>query len=386
MLDAGEECDDGNDDDNDECLSTCVLPPSPCGMQSYEANIMVKPVDIIFVIDNSDSMGEEIKGVQDNINQNFAAIFEDSGLDYRVIMVSRHGSWSGSQSVCIEAPLSGIPQGGCETPPAQPVHNPGKFYHYSVSIASRNPWCKLLEHFPETAEDQFGEMGFRQWLREDSLKTIVAISDDGIECSYNGITYNDLDMINAGQDTAEQFDADFLALSPEMFGNSLVRKYNYYSIVGLAFNDPPEEPYVATDPMTNASCPSAANPGTGHQALSVLTQSLRFPLCDTSSYDAVFQSIAQGVLAGTAVSCEFPLPMPPNNFEIDPNSIEIYYTPMGMGEPIKITQILNKENCGPNNFYIEGDTMHLCPSSCELVQNDFEAKIDIEYACKQEIG
>ncbi|MGB1012996.1 MAG: vWA domain-containing protein [Nannocystaceae bacterium] len=88
MVDTGEECDDGNDDDNDACLSTCVLPPSPCGMQSYEANIMVKPVDIIFVIDNSESMGEEIKGVQDNINQNFAAIFEESGLDYRVIIVT----------------------------------------------------------------------------------------------------------------------------------------------------------------------------------------------------------------------------------------------------------------------------------------------------------
>ena len=83
-----EECDDGNDDDNDACLSTCVLPPSPCGMQSYEANIMVKPVDIICVLDNSESMGEEIKGVQDNINQNVAGIFEESGRDYGVIIVT----------------------------------------------------------------------------------------------------------------------------------------------------------------------------------------------------------------------------------------------------------------------------------------------------------
>ncbi|MGB1012989.1 MAG: hypothetical protein ACPG4T_02560, partial [Nannocystaceae bacterium] len=298
-------------------------------------------------------------------------------------MVSRHGSWSGSQSVCIEAPLSGIPAGGCETPPATPVNNPDKFYHYSVSIASRNPWCKILEHFPDTAEDQFGEMGFGQWLREDSLKTIVAISDDGIECSYNGNTYNDLDMIDEGESAAEQFDADLLALDPVVFGNQVTRRYNYYSIVGLAFNNPPDEPYDALDPMTNALCPTAANPGTGHQAMSVLTKSLRFPLCDTSSYDAVFQSIAQGVLAGTVVSCEFPLPSPPDNFEIDLDSLEIVYTPMGMGEPIKISQILNKENCGPNNFYIEGNKMYLCPSSCELVQSDFEAKIDIEYACEQ---
>lgn len=68
---------------------------------------MPLPVDIIIVIDNSGSMSTEIKGVQDNINKNFAAILENSGLDYRVILVAAYGKYT-SQRVCIEAPLSGI--------------------------------------------------------------------------------------------------------------------------------------------------------------------------------------------------------------------------------------------------------------------------------------
>ena len=50
-----------------------------------------RPVDIIFVIDNSGSMADEIASVRKNIQTDFASIIEDSGVDYRVIMVSRFG-------------------------------------------------------------------------------------------------------------------------------------------------------------------------------------------------------------------------------------------------------------------------------------------------------
>ena len=98
------------------CSTTCEVLATACGTQEAEAELVAKPVDIIITIDNSGSMGEEIAGVQSNINVNFAQIIEASGLDYRVIMVSRFGNDSG-EDVCIEAPLSGIPQGGCEPPP-----------------------------------------------------------------------------------------------------------------------------------------------------------------------------------------------------------------------------------------------------------------------------
>ncbi len=54
------------------------------------------------MIDNSGSMSAEIKGVQDNINKNFAQIIESSGIDYRVIMLSRFGKYTSTQ-ICVEA-------------------------------------------------------------------------------------------------------------------------------------------------------------------------------------------------------------------------------------------------------------------------------------------
>ena len=240
----------------------CTINPSACGVQAFEAMLEILPVDIVIVIDNSGSMGNEIVGVQDNININFASIIEKSGLDYRVIMVSEHGK-SSAESICVEAPLSGIPLGGCAKPPPQPVNNPGKFYQYSVPITSHNAWCRLTDTFDGGVKDQFdlGPNGWQEWLREDSLKTFIAISDDGTKCG----AYDDGNKVNNGIAAAEKFDADLQALSPLHFGDSpATRNYNFYSIVGMAYNNPKTEPYTVKDPIITGECPTAADPGVSH--------------------------------------------------------------------------------------------------------------------------
>ena len=74
-----------------------------CIDEVQEAEVTLKPADIIFVIDNSGSMGEEIAGVESNINTNFAQQMAASGIDYRIIMVTEHDGPVGfaSQPVCI---------------------------------------------------------------------------------------------------------------------------------------------------------------------------------------------------------------------------------------------------------------------------------------------
>ena len=100
-----------------------------CAEVRAEATLQKKPVDIIFVIDNSGSMTDEILAVQTNINKNFADIINKSGLDYRVIMVASHGDARSAQSVCISAPLSR--HASCSPLPPQPGINPPRFYHYA---------------------------------------------------------------------------------------------------------------------------------------------------------------------------------------------------------------------------------------------------------------
>lgn len=364
---------------NDGALSE----DSACVSQSSEATLVKKPVDVIIVIDNSGSMSAEIIGVQNNINQNFAQIIEQSGIDYRVIMIARHGNASSAQSVCIEAPLSGIPAGGCASPPAQPVNNPGKFYHYNVEIGSHDSLCKVLSTF--TAPDLSGAatMGWQEWLRPDSFKTFIELTDDGVSCSYGGTTYSDGNSVNGGTTSANNWDAALLAMSPDHFGTAANRNYRFYSIVAMAYNNPATKPYEPTDPIITGECPTAADPGTGYQGLSNLTGGLKFPLCDTTSYDAVFQAIAEGVVAGAQVACSFAIPDPPEGTTVDLNSVVVDYAPGDMSPNKQFKQVADLASCAAESFYIDkgANQIHLCPDTCGVVKNDEGAKIAVLFAC-----
>lgn len=379
-----EECDIGADNGPDNgCSLDCKILPSACGNQTAMAEIVPLPVDIIFFIDNSGSMSNEIQGVQSNINNNFAQIIDMSGIDYRVIMVSAFGAYT-SQKICVEAPLGGIPVNGCKTPPAKPV-NTAKFFHYSYSIASTDTWCKLHGSFKGTLKDQFNlaPMGWQTWLRPDSFKIFVEITDDRVNCNANGYSYADLNTVQGGVTAATKFDNDIRATSPMHFGTAPdKRNYNWYSLVGLAANVPPETPYTAKDPIITGKCPTAVNGGIGYQTLSNMTDALRFPLCDTTKYDAVFQAIAQGVVSNTKISCEFTIPPAPMGKTLDPDSIVVNFTPTGQMNPVEFKQVPDANMCTPMSFYVQNGKVILCPEACAAVQGDKTGKVEVKFSCE----
>ena len=63
-----------------------------CAQVSAAATLEKKPVDIIITIDNSGSMTDKIVATQNNLNGSFAQIIGASGLDYRVILLSKFGN------------------------------------------------------------------------------------------------------------------------------------------------------------------------------------------------------------------------------------------------------------------------------------------------------
>jgi hypothetical protein len=161
-----------------------------CAAQEAAASLTKRPVDIVFVIDNSGSMSGEITETQNQVNTNFAALIEASKIDYRVIMVTRHGQNS-AQSVCISQPLSGTT---CMPVPAQPVET-AKFFQHSIEIASTDAWCRMLTSFGTADEFNLHPTGWGSLLRPTSFKVFVSISDDHISSSCNvggaNKTFND---------------------------------------------------------------------------------------------------------------------------------------------------------------------------------------------------
>ena len=263
-----------------------------CSDDDNESNSSI-PVDIIIVVDNSGDMSNEIQGLQDNLNSGFAQILEAANLDYRIILISKYGMIN-DESVCIEAPLSGIAD--CTNPPSNPV-NSTQFFHYSEEVSSTNSFCKILETLNAPDEHNLASNGWIGWLRSNSTKFFIEFSSDGVDC-FSGVSFDDLNTSAGGAAVAEQFNIALTNLSPLHFGTQTDPNYRFYSLIGITDKDlnNPEVPYTSSDPITISECLTAASPGTGYQGICILTNGVRFSLCQPNNYDSIFNVMAQEVI------------------------------------------------------------------------------------------
>jgi hypothetical protein len=368
-------------------------PDAACDLQKYQATITKKPVDVIFIVDNSCSMYEEISGIQSNINNNFAQIIADSGLDYRVILISEHGP-ADQQMICVGPPLGGAP---CDNVVANtpPYNNPPVFFHYDhADVESWDSLCKMSAWYDQPDLYKLAPGGWKDWLRQDAFKTFVEVTDDQIDCNtttfYSCSTpgpgcYDDGYNTTTAQAAATQFDADLLAMDPSQFGTAQSRNYVWHSIVGVGANpNNPTGAWEPTDSISMSECPSAVSPGLGYQALSIITGGLRFPVCNGTGFDVVFKKIAEGVISAAKIECSFPMPAPPQGKQLDPKTITIEYTPSDGSGLQTFAQVADASACKPGAFYVDSanDQLVLCPDTCSLVQSDIQAKIQILALCK----
>jgi hypothetical protein len=354
-----------------------LTPDAACASVTDEAELTVRPIDIVFIVDNSGSMFDDIAAVQSNINDNFAAIIAAAGVDFRVIMLSL-GVWTDTaEAICIEAPLSSAAT--CNPIPAEPGQNPPIFFHYSREITSKDSVCKLFGTYDGTLTDDLGLWpdGWSQWLRPEAFKIFVEMSDDGMICDG----YDDGDNAPQGTAVAAAFDSDLLALDPTQFGDATTRNYLWHSIVGLPAKAQPGDPYLPAEPIALGTCDTGETPGTGYQGLSILTGGLRFPICEHNSYAPVFNEIANAAI-DVAIACSFPLPEAPAGETIDLDTLEVEYTPGDGSGKQTFVQVDGPSSCAPGAFYLADGIVTICPAACDVVQSDGRATVSVLYDCE----
>jgi hypothetical protein len=399
-----------------------------CAVVTGDATLVKKPMDIIVAIDNSASMQGEIQAVQARINNDFAQIIGASGIDYRVIVVSRYGNvfsenfggggpTDSAYAICIGGPLSATncPDGANDTTPAV-SNNPPRFYHHSTDIGSNNLWCRMLGSYDRsdpypTARNGWSAIAPSGWgvfLRPNTFKVFIGITDDspnraGIDANRrcDGMRGNDGLVGSNDQTGAANFDTAIRSLSPDHFGPlSGARNYAWYSIVGMQGNSATNPtPLAPNDPVVTTCCNAAggqgtcggdrapagdgASPGQGYQYLSILTGALRYPSCYNSNFNAIFNAIAQGVIDRATASCEYDVPVTGNGI-IDPDQTKVSYRAGGASTGTELARVPDAAACGSGpTFYFSSDLkkIFLCPTTCATVQADPMARISIDFGC-----
>ena len=153
VLPVAEICGDGIDQDCDGKDLAC---PAKNHCDNFVFGQTSRPVDIVWVIDQSGSMSQEIAGVRNNMNY-FASQIAKAKVDYRVTVLAARYNDKDNHEVCIPQPLAGA---NCKDGP--------RFKQIDQHIESHDALTRIVQYI-NTIE------GF---MRKGSIRRIVAVTDD----------------------------------------------------------------------------------------------------------------------------------------------------------------------------------------------------------------
>jgi hypothetical protein len=345
-----------------------------------------EPVDIILIVDNSASMQDELAATERNINENFASILEESGLDYRVIALTLHrrqqrtGFGQSATMLCVESPLSALPDCTAAAEPRFSDH----FFQYSTRIESDDSFDILLDTYAppfdsDRREDEYDNApnGWSEWLRPGIQKVFLELSDGNEDMP------------------AADFEQALAELDPASFGADPAQPtYIFHSIVNIAPKLEGDEPYYPDEDVERGTCDTPAlgastaglTSGEVYQELSRVTGGLRFPICLPDAYDVVFREIAGRVIQQSDVACDFPVPEAPAGRAIDLDRVSVTIDHEATGaEATELGQARVPEECDGAGFFIRDSRIQLCPEVCSSVRAEEGASVGVLFGCESTI-
>lgn len=90
----------------------------------------------------------------------------------------------------------------------------------------------------------------------------------------------------------------------------------------------------------------------------------------------------------TAVACEYQVPVQVDGGPVDPAEVNVLYTPSGASSAVTIGQVLDEASCSETagGWYYDNplnpSTIIFCPATCDAVQVDLEAEIELLFGCE----
>ena len=302
------------------CVVPIVPPPPSCRVPVEKPGL-----DVIWAVDTSGSMDEEIGQVESNIN----AFTSQLGNRFKpqTIVVAE----SGPDDVCVPQPLANP---SC-------ADNPPAFHAIDTPIGSNDGLSVLLANYGAGAN-------WGQYLQPNAHKMFVVATDDDSAMS------------------AAQFDATLLATGA--FGTAAARNYSLFSIVGWQ---------PGTEFLSAQVCPTAATNGRQYQTLSLQTGGRIGSVCE-QDWGPTLTEFARTMAERAA--CEFGVPT-----GMDSGAVSLEYVP-STGSAFTIPRVTDAGACTVDGgWYLDGNVtparMRLCPSTCSTYRTDGSARIDVLAGC-----
>ena len=321
-----------------------------CASVSSEAQAGKQPADIIIAVDTSGSMSEEIAEVQANLNV-FAQLITASGIDVHVVLIA-------DATMCIPAPLgSGSCNGMDEKLP--------NYRHVVQTVASTDALQQILNMHPQ----------YKDVLRPNAVKTIAVVSDDDSDLG------------------ATAFTNQLLALDPTFTG------YKFDAIVSFeggeqcifqcGFGACPTCPFTCCDKSSFACEPISAAEGKVYKQLVQQTSGVLGNLC-IQNFDPVFNDMATAVVSEAKISCDYPIPVPPDGTTIDPKKVNVKYTNSNGTETTIYNVPTGQAGCGTTGgWYYDVPAaptkITVCANTCAALQGDVGGKVEVLFGCETQI-
>ena len=306
-----------------------------CGEFSARARGAVEPVDIVWLVDASPSMGEEIALIEANLNA-FAERIGASGLDFRVVLVGADRELCRDGrcyfEICVPPPLSGAE--GC------PDTDGERYRHVRAPIHSREALDVAVEQLDAIAA----------FLREGVTTHMVVVTDDDVGFGIDG----------------DGFMAAVGATLPDLVVHSIVDEVGRLPNCGL-FDEPP--------------CSCGENRGETYIGLSQRTGGLVQSVC-SADWDPIFGALEARVVDGAQIPCAFDLPERPRWLMLDPDRINVdLITPAGDRTPLFNVDDAAGCDRDATGWYLDDlqnpQRLSLCPGAC----GDREGDVEVEFGC-----
>jgi hypothetical protein len=337
-----------------------TAPEDRCSGVSKKAETELLPSDIVWAIDTSGTMSSSFPAIKDALSA-FSQKMNAAAIDAHIVLIAAAGATAayGGQGFCMPAPIGSgqcgnAPQaGGSGLDSKEPT-----FLHVDAAFGMTEGVPYILNNFA----------AYKHVLRPNARTQFVVTEDSGMVMGADEV-----------KNIIEGRSASALGTTPPW---DPPLKEGTWQFNGVICKENGGGGPCILAPIAPADNTLALIASTGG-----LVSDLQDAASGTSDpFAELLNKLAEAVIVGAKVSCEYEIPTAPDGMEFDPNKVNVEYIDSAQKVTL-IPQLLPTNACENEvgwqyNNPAAPTHVVLCPAACKMVQKDPQARVDVKFGCK----